>query len=87
LTAIAAFVLIVRVVVPLPGIDAGLKLQVASDGRPVHEVAPNWMLPGTPSTAVTVKVKVPDVPGLATVTVLAPAERAKSATAEEVDVM
>jgi len=40
-----AVVLIVSVVVPLPVMEAGLKLQVAPKGRPEQEVAAKLMVP------------------------------------------
>jgi hypothetical protein len=83
---VAAFVAIISVTVPLPVTEPGVKLQVASDGNPAHEEAPNWTAPGKPSTGVTVKTKSIAEPR-ATVAVLVLMVRLKSATADEVDAM
>ena len=86
MAAAAALVTMVRVVVPVPGSEAGLKVQVLSEGKPAHDEAPNWMVPGRAFRAVTVKAKSADAPGAVTVTVLTLAVRVKSATEDEVDV-
>jgi hypothetical protein len=70
-------------VLPLPAIEAGLKLQVLSEGNPAHDEAPNWMVPGKPFRAVMVNIKSADAPGLVTVTVLMLVVRVKSTFADE----
>lgn len=81
-----ALVVIVRVVVPLPGSEAGLKLQALSDGKPEQDAPLNWIPPAKPFTAVTVRVSVPDPPTLGTVTKVAPSVKMKSPAVGEVDV-
>jgi hypothetical protein len=83
--AVAAFVAMVSVVVPLLVIVDGLKLQVASEGSPAQDAAPNVIAPGRPSRLSTFRLTFADVPGDATVTVVALADNVKSAVADDVD--
>jgi len=62
IAAAGALVAIVRVVVPLPASEVGLKLQVLSDGRPEQEEPLNWSAPVKPFTEVTVNFKDPEAP-------------------------
>jgi len=85
IAAVAAVVATVSLVVPLPATEAGLKLQLAPVGRPEHDDEPNWRVPAKPSTAVTVRVRLPESPGADTVTLVALAVRAKSLVVDEVE--
>ena len=80
-----AFEVMVRVVVPLPGSEAGLKLHELSEGRPEQEEPVNWSSPAKPFTAVTVRVRVPDDPWVGKVTKVALSVIEKSLAAGEVE--
>ena len=67
--------MIVRVVVPLPVSEAGLKLQALSDGRPLQDAPLNCTPATKPFTAVSVRITVPDAPWLGTFTKVEPALR------------
>lgn len=69
LTAEGGVVEIVSVVVPLPAIEAGLKLQLAPNGSPEHAAGLKATVPLNPFCAVTVRVVIPEAPGERTVTV------------------
>ena len=75
----AAVVVTVRVVVPAPVMDVGLKLQEAPTGKPEQDAEEKLTVPSYPSRAVTVSFRVPFPPGLAIVMAgLLPPENAKS---------
>jgi hypothetical protein len=50
----------VSVVVPLPVIDAGLKLQLLRAGKPAQDPEVKLTVPLKPDRGLTVKVRVPD---------------------------
>jgi hypothetical protein len=77
---VAAVVLMVTVVLPLPLTLAGLKLQVVSKGNPVHDAAEKFTVPLYPLCPVMVRLLVTLPPGLVTVTLEFPAENEKSAS-------
>ena len=71
---LGAVVMIVRVVLPLPVTEAGMKLQVLSAGRPAHEKV---TVPVNPFVAATESIAVPVCPGLDIVIVAGLNERLK----------
>ena len=79
-------VVIVRVVVPLPGSEAGLNLHALSGGKPAQDEPLNWTVLAKPFNAVRVRVTVPEAPWVGTATKVAPAVRIKSPVADDVDV-
>lgn len=79
---LGALVVIARVEVPLP--VTGGALQLLSKGSPEQV---KLTIPANPFTAETVNVAVPELPGLAIVTVVVPLEKLKSGVLETVTVI
>ena len=65
--------------VPLPVIDAGVKVQLAPGGSPEQELEVKLMVPLKPSHAVTVRATEPVAPGAKTLTVSVLPMKPKSA--------
>jgi hypothetical protein len=76
---LGAVVETVTVVLPLPVSEAGLKPQLAPNGRPEHDVGAKFMVLLYPVWPATVKARFPLPPGLGMVMLGPPAAKVKSA--------